>query len=195
MPEHLHYEDDEIVNPETHHEKSDVNVRALLWSAVILGIFAVLTHVGLWLMYRGLVKYEQKNAAPPLSAIQRSPDAGVPQNQPLLQPFPRKDPAGNPAVAPYRSTPVTDLGDMRRAEDRALSSYGWVDRQKGIVRIPIEEAKKLVLERGLPQQSQIATPLAVPAPAAPALPPAAMQQGDSNPASIRAQPGQEAPQH
>lgn len=33
-----------------------------------------------------------------------------------------------------------------RPERRALESYGWVDRAQGIVRIPIEEAKELLLE-------------------------------------------------
>lgn len=37
-----------------------------------------------------------------------------------------------------------------RADDReTLSTYGWVDRQKGVVRIPIEEAmQKFVAEGG-----------------------------------------------
>ena len=31
-----------------------------------------------------------------------------------------------------------------------LDSYGWVDKNAGVVRIPIDEAMKLTLERGLP---------------------------------------------
>jgi topoisomerase IA-like protein len=31
-----------------------------------------------------------------------------------------------------------------------LESYGWVDKDKGVVRIPIEEAMRLIAERGLP---------------------------------------------
>lgn len=35
--------------------------------------------------------------------------------------------------------------------DKALSeSYGWVDRQKGLVRVPVDRAKAFVLEKGLP---------------------------------------------
>ena len=30
-----------------------------------------------------------------------------------------------------------------------LDSYGWVDKDAGVVRIPIEEAMKLTVERGL----------------------------------------------
>ena len=36
MPDH------DVVNPETQREKSDVNVRALLWAVVIFVIFAAL---------------------------------------------------------------------------------------------------------------------------------------------------------
>jgi hypothetical protein len=38
---------------------------------------------------------------------------------------------------------------MRAEEDRPLTTYGWVDRDAGIVRIPMEEAMKLVVSRGL----------------------------------------------
>jgi hypothetical protein len=38
-----------------------------------------------------------------------------------------------------------------QAEDeRVLGSYGWIDAQNGVVRIPIERAMELVLEHGLP---------------------------------------------
>ena len=41
MPEHLPYDDDAIVNVETHHEHSDVNVRALITFFVVWVVFAV----------------------------------------------------------------------------------------------------------------------------------------------------------
>jgi hypothetical protein len=43
-----------------------------------------------------------------------------------------------------------DLQDFRAAEDSELNSYGWVDRDHGIVRIPITRAIHLLAERGLP---------------------------------------------
>jgi hypothetical protein len=46
--------------------------------------------------------------------------------------------------------PADDLQKMREANKQILEGYGWVDQQKGIVRIPIEQAMKLVVERGLP---------------------------------------------
>ena len=37
------------------------------------------------------------------------------------------------------------LAELRAAEASELSSYGWVDQGKGIVRLPITEAMKLTL--------------------------------------------------
>lgn len=46
--------------------------------------------------------------------------------------------------------PALDLERERRLEDRQLETYGWVDRERRIFRIPIQEAMDNVLRRGLP---------------------------------------------
>lgn len=46
--------------------------------------------------------------------------------------------------------PAQELQKLRAEEDDVLSSYAWVDRANGIVRIPIERAIDLLVERGLP---------------------------------------------
>ena len=48
-------------------------------------------------------------------------------------------PASPPVVAPTRSVPSVDL-----------DAYGWVDRDAGIARIPIERAMDLVAQDGGP---------------------------------------------
>lgn len=154
MPEHPHYDEDDIINPETQHEETDVNVRALIWFFVIFIIGGIVTYVGVYGLYKGLISLERTRSGPPLTAIQRPEGMSIPKNEPLLQPFPRK--AGDVILPPYRTTPVTDMVEMRRQEDRILHNYGWVDKEKGLVHIPIEIAKTLVLQRGLPMQT--ATP-------------------------------------
>jgi len=47
-----------------------------------------------------------------------------------------------------------DLAAFRAKEEAELHSYGWVDREAGIVRIPIDRAMELLLERGLPASPQ-----------------------------------------
>lgn len=49
-----------------------------------------------------------------------------------------------------QSDPPADLSRLRADEDARLASYGWVDREKGTARIPIDEAMKAVAARGLP---------------------------------------------
>ena len=50
--------------------------------------------------------------------------------------------------------PGEELRAMRAAQDSLLNSYGWVDKEKGIVRIPIQRAIDLLAQRGLPSRPQ-----------------------------------------
>lgn len=51
-------------------------------------------------------------------------------------------------------SPPQDLQKMRESEDALLYNYGWVDRKAGVVRIPIDRAMELIVERGLPARSE-----------------------------------------
>lgn len=146
MPEHYHYEDDDLFNPETKHEESDVPLGPLFWGIAGFIVFAIITHFLIYGFYQGLRKIERGHTPPPQTAIAIPPNSNVPQNQPLLQPFPRKI-ANGEILAPNRGTPVVDLLDMRKGEEKVLRNYGWVDKQKGVVHIPIEAAKELAVQR------------------------------------------------
>jgi hypothetical protein len=158
MPEHVQYEDDDLFNPETHHESSDVPVRPLWWAVIIFVIFAIVTHIVLYFMYKGLAKAERNRMDPPQTNVARPANAGIPQNQPLLQPFPQG------TTPPQRTTPVSDMVDMRRQEEKALTTYGWVDQQHGVVHIPIDVAKDLAVQR---LKAPVTAPLVPPTPAPP----------------------------
>jgi len=43
-----------------------------------------------------------------------------------------------------------DLARFRADEQKRLDTYYWVDRQKGTVHIPIDEAMKKLVETGIP---------------------------------------------
>ena len=45
------------------------------------------------------------------------------------------------------------LADHRARMQAWLDSYGWVDREAGIARVPIEEGLRMVLESGLPARA------------------------------------------
>jgi hypothetical protein len=74
----------------------------------------------------------------------------------------RESPLGSPLAGSYgrseppaprlQARPILDLQALRAEEAGALQSYAWVDRDGGVVRIPIERAMALLAERGLPAQ-------------------------------------------
>jgi len=45
----------------------------------------------------------------------------------------------------YLSAPNPKIDDLHAHEKQVLNSYGWVDRQKGIVHIPIDQAMELMV--------------------------------------------------
>jgi hypothetical protein len=48
--------------------------------------------------------------------------------------------------------PRVELKDLKADEDAILGSYGWINPDKGIVRIPIDEAINIMAQKGLPSK-------------------------------------------
>ncbi|MCU1383087.1 MAG: hypothetical protein JWL71_1784 [Acidobacteria bacterium] len=118
-------------NPEVHHEHSDVNFLAILGFAGGLIVVAVIIHLVIYVLFGYFNSREgvQRVAEYPLAVGQ----------QDRVPPEPR-----------LQTNPREDLADLRAREDGQLTSYGWVDKNAGVVRIPIDTAMRLTLERGLP---------------------------------------------
>jgi hypothetical protein len=117
--------------PLVHHEESDVNIRAILGFGLGLFVVAVIVHLAVWGLFRFFEARESVKVAAEYPLAISQGDRQPPE--PRLQTAPRQD-----------------LQDLRASEDAILNGYGWVDKNRGIVRIPIEEAMRLTLERGLP---------------------------------------------
>jgi hypothetical protein len=47
-------------------------------------------------------------------------------------------------AADHWRDPAGDLAKLRDREESALTTYEWIDNEKGIVRIPITEAMKMI---------------------------------------------------
>jgi hypothetical protein len=123
---------------EVGHERSDLSPKRISLFAVglaVLIIVALLVCYGLMLW---LLRSEARRAEPPSRfAVTPAPMAG-----PQL------------AIEPGRA-----LKAMRHQEQSRLTSYGWIDQEKGTVHIPIERAMEILAEKGLParQNKQQAT--------------------------------------
>jgi hypothetical protein len=65
-----------------------------------------------------------------------------------VQPFP---PA--PRVEDH---PAVEVKELHAKEDSLLSTYGWTNKMAGVVRIPIDRAIDLELQRGFPVRKEAA---------------------------------------
>ncbi len=131
-------------NREVGYETRDANVRDLVLFSIGL---AIVVAAALLLM-RGVFHYfaATQNLGPPASPFE---DVRTLPPQPRLQVVPRQD-----------------LQQLRSAEDDKLKGYGWVDRNTGTVRIPIDRAMDLLIQRGLPvrSSSRVGEPSGLPSP-------------------------------
>jgi hypothetical protein len=59
-----------------------------------------------------------------------------------------------PPVPRLQVDPKQDLARTREEQRQVLESYGWADQGTGKVRIPIDRAMDLLLQRGLPVRAQ-----------------------------------------
>jgi hypothetical protein len=117
-------------NPEVAHEESDINVRAVLGFAAALLVVGVIIHVLLAVLFG----YYTREAAQVPRVFPMSAD-----QQQQAPPEPR-----------LQTNPQEDLRQLRAREDVVLRGYEWVDKNAGVARIPIDEAMKLVVQRGFP---------------------------------------------
>jgi hypothetical protein len=124
-----------------HHEISDVNVRPLAWLGVGLAVLVVVSIVAMRGVFVFLDRQQARNDIAPSPMMTQRPQ------QP---PEPR-----------LQTTPVPNRRLIFEQENKRLTTYSWVDPKGGVVRIPVEQAMKLLAERGLPARDGSSQPPAV----------------------------------
>jgi hypothetical protein len=144
-----HYSPEELHNYDVAHEESDINIRALIWSAVVLA-GVCLTTAALMVGLFKVLEAQARTRDPKLSPL------AMPAT--VMPPTTNTSPEFGSAPEPRLLTSEpTALRQLRTQEQETLHSYGWVNEQAGVARIPIDEAKKLLLERGLPVRPEPTT--------------------------------------
>lgn len=140
------------------HQEDGVELGPILKSGLGLAVITVITYGIVLVIYQVLASTTDAN-----STARRYPMSVGQENR--LPPEPR-----------LQVNPKQELIDLRARELDTLDHYSWVDKNAGIARIPIENAMKLTLERGLPARSTqaavSAAAAATPAAEAPAASPA-----------------------
>jgi hypothetical protein len=121
--------------PGAQHEHTDIDpsvgYKFALWLAL-----AMLLSVGI--VYGTFRLFEGR---------QKAADVGA-QKYPLAAGLPKAPPAPN-----LQNQPFKDIYQLRNTEAGKLTTYGWVDREGGIARIPIDRAMEAMLQRGFPART------------------------------------------
>ncbi len=104
------------------YERSDMSSRAIACIAAGLAAFVVAVPLMMPLAFPASMRHVTSNARPGLSS-----DA-----------------------PPLEIAPGEELPSVRRGNGQISETYGWVDRNRGIVRIPVSRAMEVLSKRGLP---------------------------------------------
>ena len=111
------------------HESSDASVRGIVFTLAGLAVGAMLAFFLIYGIFWFLADHPVRTAPPnPMAASERQ-----------IPPQPR-----------VSDQPAVELKDLHESEDKILDTYGWTDKQKGIVRIPIDRAMDLQMKKGFP---------------------------------------------
>lgn len=121
-------------------EGRDINVGTVVKQLIYLGI----TIVAALLICVPILKYltalsaENDTPMPPVRAemSQQARDAMELPPEPRLQ-----------GVPGHESDAQQDLRDKITADTAANESYGWVDKENGVAKIPVSEAMKIIAEK------------------------------------------------
>ena len=115
------------------HEEKDVDVMSLMTIALLLFLSCVIIFLVVWGMMHYFKLHEPAKTAG---------QANLPITSSRQFPKPRLQIKG-----------AADLAHLRAAEEVDLDSYGWIDRNSGTVRIPIDRAMEVLVQRGLPTRA------------------------------------------
>jgi hypothetical protein len=131
-------------NPDSGFERQDLGSRTVYGFLLSLAVIGVLVYFSVWGIFIVLDKYFSKHEAPPSPMMVEqkatTPTRAVPEGYvEKIFPEPRLE-----------TNERTEINDFRLGEEQTLNSYGWVDQNAGVVRIPITKAMELVAQRGLP---------------------------------------------
>jgi len=123
---------DESVKDSKNYIDDDVQGRPFLWFTVGFVIFTVASFLFVYWSYGALSDYHTRNQAEAPTRVQTGD---------VVPPAPH-----------LQSDPVADMVIMDAAQNALLDSYGWIDKEQGVVRIPVDRAAELILAR-LPEES------------------------------------------
>jgi len=141
MSEHKEHQHHDHQEPET----SSIKARPVLAFMVILSAATAFVFVLIWGLLWALDRKRDADETQPSTRVE------MPEGQRRLPPEPRLQ--GAPGPDGPSLLPLDDWRVYKEMTDKMVASYGWVDKNGAVARIPVERAKELVVAEGLPMLS------------------------------------------
>lgn len=149
-------EKDAEIPAELGHEVESIHIKPLIYFFVWLGLATAIVCLLMWVLF-GFFRERAEADDPPPSPLAEERQSIPPQ--PRLQLAPNEPGQEKPDL--LKEHPLEELKSMRADEEKKIKEYNWIDEKAGVVRLPIERAKELLLERGgLPARGEQPQPAA-----------------------------------
>jgi hypothetical protein len=111
------------------HETSDARIQPLAYFLAGLGASLILVAAMIWILFSVLLatihdEFIERRTADTMTVLLKEP--------------------------PLQVSPRADIDALRKRDEKALQTIGWIDRERGIARVPIEAAMEMVANNGVP---------------------------------------------
>jgi hypothetical protein len=138
----------------------EINVRGILWSGFWLAAITITANILMWYFLRGFQVWDDRHEV---------------QMAPMAVQNPQPKPSG-PLLQPEDPTQDRDqdMFTLHADEQKLLDHAGWVDREGGTLRVPVDVAIDAIAQRGVKPFPATGAP-------APAVPAAQSPEAAPNP--------------
>jgi hypothetical protein len=136
-------------NEGTGFEQQDWTSKPVYGFLISLVVIGVLVYYSVWGIFYLLETYNTKHQPAPSPMVQQTTTSTrVVEPGAIEKTFPEPR---------LETNERGEINNFRLGEEQTLNSYGWVDQNAGVVRIPITKAMELIAQRGLPTKPAVGT--------------------------------------
>ena len=143
-----HGHDDHNLQP----EDAGVKAQPILMFLIILSVATIFVFVLIKGLLWSFEKMDAMNPATPATMVSAPESRNLPP-EPRLQGAPMPN-ASNPNETINSDLPLIDLEKYRKTVDERITGYGWVNQEAKVAHIPIDVAKKMIAQKGLPMRPE-----------------------------------------
>ena len=144
--------------PHGHFEHRDIGVRTVLYFLIGLAVALIVAYFvvdGVYAVLKDRFEAQQPTVSPlvanaPTDTRKLPPDYKTDSQSADYEKYLHK----NFPEPQLETNERTELNSIRLREEETLATYDYVDKSAGTVRIPIDRAMDLLVQRGLPVRTQ-----------------------------------------